>query len=94
MAEAEKSPSYIVTFKLGVGGNLEGLIGLIKSYGTWGKINDNTYVVRSLNDKAPIIRDRLLAYLGSGGRLFVLRSGYEAAWQNIPATNDWLKKNL
>jgi hypothetical protein len=46
--------------------------------------------------KATEIRDSLGRVMQSGERVFVIRSGTEAAWRNSygEKNNEWLKKNL
>jgi hypothetical protein len=46
--------------------------------------------------KAAEIRDDLKVALGNGDRIFVIRSGTEAAWLNAISQkhSDWLQKNL
>ncbi len=48
------------------------------------------------DQKAPEIRDYLKEALEDEDRIFVLRSGTEAAWRKALSQKhtDWLKKNL
>jgi hypothetical protein len=86
--------SYIVVFSLdGNSGNRNGIVNAIKAYGTWGRLTDDAWVIYT-NEKPISIRTKLLPFIGGAGRLMVLKSGYEAAWQNMPAKNDWLEKYL
>lgn len=84
--------AYLISFQTTIT-NRTKLEETIKSYGTWGKITPDTWIV--VTDKTAIqIRDHILGYLNKGDGLIVLRSGTEAAWNNAAASTEWLKKNL
>jgi hypothetical protein len=40
------------------------------------------------------IRDNLKSQMDGNDRLFVIKSGVEAAWSNAICKNQWLKENL
>lgn len=82
--------SYIVIFEAS---NHTRVLEAIKSYGTWGKLSDNAWVVETAST-AVDIRERISNVMAPGGRVFVVKSGVEAAWRNIPANSDWLKRHL
>lgn len=82
--------SYIVIFEAS---NYAQVLEVIKSYGTWGKLSDNAWVVETAGT-AVDIRERISNIMAPGGRVFVVKSGVEAAWQNMPADSDWLKQHL
>lgn len=84
---------YIISFELSPQRHVGPFIEAIKSYGTWARINSNTWAVVS-NDSARIIRDNLSQYLSHNDRLFVIKSAIEAAWFNTICSNEWLKNNL
>jgi hypothetical protein len=65
----------------------------IKSYGVWAHITESFWAV-STYQTAEAIRNNLSRYLPEGSRLFVIRSGFEAAWLNVICSSDWLQKNL
>ena len=75
------------------GGNYEALFEAIKSYNGWAHITQSTWAVVT-EGKAKDIRDHLSEFLPKGSRLFVVKSGVEAAWRNVFCRNEWLKKNL
>ena len=84
---------YIISYDMTGGGSYEELHQAIMDFGTWAHITESTWAV--LTDwEAKEIRDDLDQYLPRGSRLFVVRSGTEAAWQNVICKNMWLKKNL
>lgn len=88
---------YIVSYDVrGTGGAGTGnaeIIAAIKERGSWAHITESTWAVRS-DETHKELRDRLEQVLPQGSRLFVVRSGSVAAWQNVLCSNEWLKKNL
>ncbi len=67
----------------------------MRAYGAYCPINATCWAL--LTDKKAVdVRDDLEIALQKGDRLFVVRSGTEAAWRNAvsQAHSDWLKKNL
>ena len=69
------------------------LYNALKTFPAWGKVTESTWaIVSSLS--ASEIRDKLLHYIDSNDRLFVIKSGKEAAWNRALANNQWLKENL
>lgn len=68
---------------------------VLKTFGGYCPVNDNTWAITSTK-KASEIRDELKGTLSPIDRLFVIRSGTEAAWVNAYGTQntDWLKKYL
>jgi hypothetical protein len=94
MTNVLNGTTYIISFDLGAGANIDRIVSLIKSYGTWAKITENSWAVVSVGENASQVRDKIIPYLGVGGRLFVIKSGYESAWLNPNAKSEWLKKYL
>lgn len=87
-------PCYVISYDLRQPGrNYEPLYDAIKAYGTWAKINESFWAVVT-NQSATQVRDYLLRYLDSNDRIFVLKSGTEAAWRHQICENSWLKENL
>ena len=87
---------YIVTYDLEAGSSkdYDTLSDAFKSFGKWARITESTWAVVS-NESAEKLRDRLTELMDEDGdRLFVVRSGIEAAWINTKCSNEWLKKNL
>lgn len=85
--------TYIITYDLAEGGDYDTLADAIKAYGTWARITESTWAVRT-ELTAREIRDDILPYLVEGSRLMVVRSGTEAAWWRPLCKSEWLKKNL
>ena len=84
---------YIITYDLRFGGNYTTLHNAIKQYGTWAKITESTWAIVT-NNTAEIVRDNLLSFMDNNDRLFVIKSGGEAAWMRVMCKNEWLQKNL
>lgn len=86
-----KDKCYIITYQLLNDPSV--VISAIKKYGTWAKIIDNTWAIVT-EKSAKEVRDELSSLIGQRERLFVIKSGVEAAWKNAACTNEWLKKNI
>jgi hypothetical protein len=87
-------PAYIISYDLKKPGqNYDELYKAIKSYGTWAKINESLWAVVTTST-APQIRDKLSAHLDANDRIFVIKSGVEAAWRHSICKNEWLKEHL
>lgn len=71
----------------------EGLYDALKAYRTWGKITETVWAIKT-TESAKQVRDNLKQYLGPEDRLFVVRSGTEAAWSRVRCRNQWLKDHL
>ena len=85
---------YIVSYDLNQPGrNYEALYGALRSYPKWARINESVWAVVAAST-AVEIRDRLSSYIDANDRLFVIKSGVEAAWRNSICKNEWLKENL
>jgi len=92
--EDDVMKAYIVSYDLrSPGRNYNPLYEAIKLFPQWGKVTESLWVVVA-NDDAASIRDRLRRLVDSNDRIFVLRSGTEAAWVNSICDNEWLKRNL
>ena len=86
---------YIVSFQVAQREAREALRERLKAYGGYCPINDTCWAVMS-DKKAAEVRDDLKVALETGDKIFVIRSGTEAAWKNAISQKhtDWLKKNL
>lgn len=85
--------TYIICYDLPEGADYEPLIETIKGYGTWAHIALSTWAVKTAST-AKEIRDALSEHVPPESRVFVLRSGAEAAWKNVMCRNAWLKEHL
>ena len=86
--------TYIISYDLrSPNPDYEGLHEAIKAYGTWAHITQSLWAVET-SESAVEVRDYLTTFIEPGDRLFVLRSGSEAAWRNVMCNNEWLKRNL
>ncbi|WP_152541553.1 CRISPR-associated protein Cas2 [Xanthomonas arboricola] len=86
---------YIVTFQAAQRTTRDALRERMKAYDAYCPINATCWALMS-DKKAVEIRDDLKAALAKGDRIFIIRSGTEAAWKNAISQkhSDWLKKNL
>ena len=84
---------YIVNYEINSLERSGRVIEAIRNYGTWGRITENTWAIIT-TDSAVSIRNNLRQFLINTDRLFVIKSGFEAAWTNSRCTNDWLRGNL
>lgn len=85
--------TYIITYDLRNNRDYASLHEAIKQYSKWAKITESTWGVVT-SKSASEIRDNLRSVMDSDDRLFVLKSGVEAAWRNSICKNDWLQENL
>lgn len=86
--------AYIVCYDLPEPGrNYTTLHEKIKSYGTWARVTESNWVIVTTKT-AVQLRDDLLSVLDVNDRLFVVKSGREAAWHNSRCKNEWLKARL
>lgn len=85
---------YIIIYDLcAPGQNYQELYGAIKSFSQWGKLTESTWAVVSDKSSADI-RDYLRQFIDKNDRLMVVQSGCNAAWQNMMASNDWIRLNI
>ncbi|RJQ54183.1 MAG: hypothetical protein C4521_04850 [Actinobacteria bacterium] len=70
-----------------------GLIDAIKGYGTWGKLTESAWLIRS-SDGCVAVRDRLKSHMDSNDRLFVGTMQGEGAWSHVLCDSSWLKQTL
>ena len=86
---------YIVAFEIQNGSKINLEIA-IRSYPNWAHVADCVWAVSSPAStvNATTIRDNLSRHINAGDRLFVIKSGVEAAWRNSLCDNQWLKDNL
>jgi hypothetical protein len=84
---------YIISYDLVKARDYEALYKAIKDYGTWAHVHDSVWAVVTTST-AVEIRDYLQRYVDSDDRIFVIKSGSEAAWRGVLCKNEWLKDNL
>ena len=84
---------YIISYDLRNRRNYDSLYEAIRSYGTWAKITESTWAIVTAQS-AVQIRTFLLGHMDGDDRLFVIKSGYEAAWIRTICEDSWLKENL
>jgi len=86
---------YVVTFEVKDQTKLASLKEGLKTYGSYCPIHENAWVILTPKTAAQV-RDHLSTFINPTDRLFIVRSGVEAAWRNAYGEQhtDWLKKNL
>ncbi len=86
---------YIVTFDVANLQDKDRLKGRLKTYGTYCPINKNCWAIVT-DQTATQIRDNLMGEIKTTDKIFVIKSGVEAAWRNVYSqkNTDWLKEKL
>ena len=84
---------YIISYDLRRNRDYESLYEAIKTYSKWARVTESTWAVVTTKS-AVEIRDHLSSVMDGDDRLFVIKSGTEAAWRNSICRNEWLKENL
>ena len=84
---------YIISYDMVGEGDAKALHKAIKNYDAWAHITESTWAVVTERSAKKIGTD-LSQYLPEGSRLFVVKSGVEAAWQDVICRSQWLKRNL
>ena len=84
---------YIVSYDLRKQRDYASLYEAIKTYPNWAYITESTWAVVT-SSSAVEVREYLLGFVDNDDRLFVIKSGLEAAWVNVICKNKWLKENL
>ena len=86
--------TYQVSYDLiAPGRNYQGLYDRLRQYPNWAKVTESNWIVVT-GWTAAQIRDDLRVHLDANDRIFVLKSGIEAAWSNTICDNNWLRENL
>jgi hypothetical protein len=88
--------TYLISYDLHDSGadEYDSVFDYIKSYSAgWAYINESLWAIKT-NKSAVVIRDELYAKTNKKSRIFVIKSGIEAAWSNVICSNQWLKDNL
>lgn len=65
----------------------------LRSYEKWGRLTETAWAVVT-KKTYDLLRDELKACIDYNDRLIVIRSGQQAAWTNVMASNNWLRDNL
>ncbi len=86
-------PCYIISYDLSQGRDYAQFHEKIQEFGTWARLTESTWAIVTEKNSVEV-RDYLGAYMEKGDRLFVIRSGKEAAWRNVKCSGEWLKKHL
>ena len=86
---------YIAAFEVADVQDKNALVERLKSYRTYCPINNNCWAIIS-NQTAAQVRDDLMAVIKTTDKIFVVKSGVEAAWRNVygEKNSDWLKEKL
>jgi hypothetical protein len=89
-------PTYIITYEINDKSRLDKFETELKAnFSSYCPIHNNAWAVVT-EKPAKEIRDKLSTYITGSDRIFVIRSGTEAAWRNSYGEkhNEWLKKYL
>lgn len=74
--------------------NYDKLYDGIKNYGTWARINESLWIIKS-DDTSTQIRDNLKSFIDENDKLIVAKLSGEGAWFNLSdEISKWLKSNL
>lgn len=65
----------------------------IKEYKIWARPTESTWIIVT-EKSASEIYDHLIRYIDVNDRLFIVRSGVEAAWYNVRCKDTWLQNHL
>ena len=86
---------YIVAFEVTDQKRKDQLKVKLKEYGTYCPINENCWAIVT-SEKATQIRDKLIEIALPSDKVFVVKSGVEAAWRNVygEKNTNWLKEHL
>ncbi len=86
--------TYIISYDLRKPDrDYESLYQAIRAYGTYAHIQQSVWAIVTEHN-ATQIRDRLSLYMDQNDRIFVVKSGREAAWRNVICNNEWLSERL
>lgn len=85
--------TFIISYDLVKQRDYESLYKAIKAYGTWAHIHESVWAVVT-NDSAESVCNNLLTHVDADDRVFVIKSGREAAWRGVLCTSKWLQDNL
>ncbi len=87
--------TYIVTFEVNDSIRRKIVEEKLKEFGTYCPIHEYAWAIKT-EKKAAEVRDFITPVLISEDRIFVIRTGTEAAWRNAYGTehSEWLKKHL
>jgi hypothetical protein len=86
---------YVIAFEVPDITRRNNLKERLKSYGTYCPIHENCWAIVT-NSTAVQVRDYLMEVINTSDRVFVIKSGVEAAWNGTYGTKnaDWLKEKL
>lgn len=87
--------TYIATFEINDSSRRQKVKEHLQSYSYYCPIHENAWAIKT-EKKSVDIRDAINSLTTSDDRVFVIRTGTEAAWQNIygDKNSEWLKNNL
>ena len=75
------------------GRNYDALYNAIKNYGTWARITESTWFIKT-TETCVQVRDKLSKQMDSNDRIFVGELSGTAAWKNTICDGEYLKDNL
>lgn len=86
---------YIVAFEIAQPTHQLAMIARLKAYGTFCPVNATCWALVT-DQTAAQVRDNLMAAIPASDKIFVVRSGTEAAWRTTYGDkhSEWLKNHL
>lgn len=86
---------YVVTFEVASEATRQKVHAQLKSYGAYCPVHAACWAIVT-DQSAVSVRDKVMTVLEASDRVFVVRSGTEAAWSGTygAENSEWLKKNL
>ena len=85
---------YIVLYDLcNPGRKYDQLYLHLRNYEKWGRLTESAWAIVTAKSYDQI-RDELRNLIDENDRLIVVRSGQQAAWTQVMASNEWVKENL
>lgn len=89
----DEPQTYLIDYRIANARQEEKIADFLKSHQAWARITETLWAVRTAA-KAADIRDAIVSKISENDRVFVIRSGTEAAWSNVRCRDEWLRKNL
>lgn len=69
------------------------IVGDIKSYGTWARLSESSYVIYTL-DTVDKVYDKLSKHIDGNDQLYVISVGKPYSGYGPSDVNDWLQNNM
>lgn len=74
--------------------NYDGVLSEIKAYGTWAKVSESSYLIKTIKTPEKV-RNSLLKYIDDDDKLFIGTVNAPAAWHGLSESlSNWILKHL